>query len=230
MNAYIFHRTDLMIDVSLPPEQSFRLQLLVALSCTVCTPLGLLVNKKEHLLLLALLLAALALLLLVNLHNSIGLYVSSILMGGAFGVTNAYATVVWEYFFGRADAERIKQTSIAITSATSGSAVWVFAMSRQLMESYHPAMNAYAALALLLAVLDLMALAKPEFLEAIVRHAPTWEQATSHPRTFVARTPRRLLIYHRRLVLFQLLVDDGETTTRWLLLLLGDPASQAGAS
>lgn len=114
--------------------QSFRLQLLVALSCTLCTPAGLLVNKKEHLLLLALLLAALALLILIRNHNPGGLYVSSILMGCAFGVTNAYATVLWEYFFGRADAERIKQTSIAITSATSGSAIWVFAMSRQVQQ------------------------------------------------------------------------------------------------
>lgn len=37
-------------------------------------------------------------------------------------------------------------------------------------------MNAYAALALILAAADVLALAKPEFLEAIVRRAPTWEQ------------------------------------------------------
>ena len=91
----------------------------------------LLVRRKEHLLTIGLLLAGSALLALVHNHNANGLYASSILMGCAYGATNGYATVLWEYFYGRNDAERIKQTSIAITSATSGSAIWVFALSRQ---------------------------------------------------------------------------------------------------
>jgi len=176
VNAYIFHRTDLMRDVGLPPEQSLTLQMLVALSCTFCTPAGLLVRRKENLLLVALLLTACALLLLVHNHNPGALYASSVLMGCAFGVTNGYATVLWEYFYGHADAERIKQTSIAITSATSGSAIWAFAYARQEAGSYRGAMNAAAIVAFVLATLDLLALTKPELLEAIVRRAPTWEQ------------------------------------------------------
>merc|ERR1712087_939403 len=105
VNAYIFHRTDLMRDVGLPAEQSLTLQMLVALSCTFCTPAGLLVKRKENLLLIALLLVASALLLLERYHTASGLYGSSILMGCAFGATNGYATVLWEYFYGHTDAE-----------------------------------------------------------------------------------------------------------------------------
>ena len=150
--------------------------MIVALSCTLCTPAGLLVRRKENLLLIALLLTACGLLLLVHNHNPGALYASSALMGCAFGVTNGYATVLWEYFYGRADAERIKQTSIAITSATSGSAIWAFAYARQEAGSYRSAMNAAAITAFVLATFDLLALTKPELLEAIVRRAPTWEQ------------------------------------------------------
>jgi len=84
--------------------------------------------------------------------------------------------VLWEYFYGRNDAERIKQTSIAITSATSGSAIYVFALYRQERGSYREAMNAFAVVAFALAGCDVVSLAKPELLEAIVRRAPTWEQ------------------------------------------------------
>ena len=94
-----------------------------------------------------------------------------------------------EYFYGTADAERIRQTSLAITTATSGSAIWVFALSRESRRvhlyvdgvyasegSYRTAMNTSLLVALVLAGCDLLLLAKPELLEAIVRRAPTWEQ------------------------------------------------------
>ena len=42
--------------------------------------------------------------------------------------------------------------------------------------SYRTAMNTSAVVALVLAGCDLLLLAKPELLEAIVRRAPTWEQ------------------------------------------------------
>mmetsp|Transcript_26915 Transcript_26915/g.59148 ORF Transcript_26915/g.59148 Transcript_26915/m.59148 type:complete len:601 (-) Transcript_26915:350-2152(-) len=189
VNAFIFHRKDLLTDYDehFPDDQAdarrdhnerlaTNLLVLVALSCMVCTPAGLFVRRKEKLLILALLLVAGGILTLVHHPTSNGLYISSVLMGGAFGVTNGYSTAVWEYLFGRSDAERIKHTSIAITSATSGSAIWAFAFSRQETKRYRASMNAMAAVALMLATVDMLALAKPELLEAIVRRAPTWEQ------------------------------------------------------
>ena len=50
-----------------------------------------------------------------------------------------YATKLWEYFYGDDAAERVRQTSIAITLATSGAAIWLFAMYRQLGTSYQGA-------------------------------------------------------------------------------------------
>ena len=70
----------------------------------------------------------------------------------------------------------MRQISIAISTAASGLAVWLFALSWQRSGSYHGALVGAALLALVLAVCDLALLAKPETLEAIVRRAPTWEQ------------------------------------------------------
>ena len=104
---------------------------------------------------------------------------ASLLLGGAYALANSYSTTLWEYFFGAADAQRIKQTSLAITSATSGLAVWGFAHARARAgggKHYGEAMDACAYLGFGLAAADLLLLAKPETLEAIVRRAPTWEQ------------------------------------------------------
>lgn len=106
----------------------------------------------------------------------LGLYVSASLLGAAFGATNAYATTLWAYLYGDADVIRIRQTSIAITLATSGSAIFIFALSRDAVGSYGPALRVSAIVAFTVAALDLMLLTKPEVLEAVVRRAPMWEQ------------------------------------------------------
>ena len=189
VSAFLFHRKDLMEDVRIDPNQSLTLEVMVALACAVCAPAGLLIGRKEYMVIVALLVTGAACLILVHNHNAAGLTATAVLLGAAFGVTNAYSTTLWEYFYGTADAERIRQTSLAITTATSGSAIWVFALSREELPvysyvdgvyasegSYRTAMNTSAVVALVLAGCDLLLLAKPELLEAIVRRAPTWEQ------------------------------------------------------
>ena len=63
--------------------------MLVALACAATAPAGLVVQRKEYLLLLALVVTAAACILLVHNHSSAGLYGCSVLLGAAFGVTNA---------------------------------------------------------------------------------------------------------------------------------------------
>jgi hypothetical protein len=74
VSAFLFHRTDLMRDVEMLPTQGFTLQVLVALACAATAPAGLLVRRKEFLLLLALVLTAAACWLLVHNHTAAGLY------------------------------------------------------------------------------------------------------------------------------------------------------------
>ena len=62
-------------------------------------------------------------------------------------MTNAYATKLWEHFYGVADEHRIRYTSIAITTAASGLAVYLFALSRKEMCHYRTVMNTCAAAA-----------------------------------------------------------------------------------
>jgi len=156
--------------------RALSLQLLLALGCVAACPASLLLRRKERLPQLALLLACAGLLIHAGLHTPASHLVASLLLGGAYGLANAYSSTLWEYFFGPSDAARIRQTSLAITSATSGSAVWVFGICRESSGHYRSAMRGCAAVALLLAALDCLLLAKPETLEAIVRQAPTWEQ------------------------------------------------------
>jgi len=54
--------------------------------------------------------------------------------------------------------------------------VYLFALSRKEMCHYRAVMNTCAVLALVLAGLDLLALAPPGLIEAMVQRAPTWEQ------------------------------------------------------
>jgi len=158
---------------------ALSLQALVALGCAVAAPLPLLVRRQELLLQVSLLSASTALLLMSHLRTNVAHQTASLLLGGAYALANSYSTTLWEYFFGAADAQRIKQTSLAITSATSGLAVWGFAHARARAgggKHYGEAMDACAYLGFGLAAADLLLLAKPETLEAIVRRAPTWEQ------------------------------------------------------
>ena len=142
------------------------------------------------------------------------------------------------HFYGVADVHRIRYTSIAITTAASGVAIYIFAISRKEVCSYSAVMNTCAVythtrrvrpplasrlspvpcpsplasrpflapahlsplaprpapraprlspvavapcrrcalLALSLAGLDLLSLAPPGLIEAMVKRAPTWEQ------------------------------------------------------
>ena len=141
------------------------------------TPAGLVIRKKENLLLVALFLTAGAMILIVHQQTPAGLFGAACFLGVGYGLTNAYASsALWVYFYGDGDAQRIKQASIAITSATSGSAIWLFALSRDAAGTYNHALNVCSFLALGLAAGDLLLLAKPADLEAVVRRAPTWEQ------------------------------------------------------
>ena len=89
--------------------------------------------------LLALVLTAAGLLLLVHQPTHAGLLGASSLLGAALGVTNAYSTKLWsdpnptpnpiptlpltptrQHFYGMTDEQRIRYTSIAITTAASG--------------------------------------------------------------------------------------------------------------
>ncbi|EOD09950.1 hypothetical protein EMIHUDRAFT_452749 [Emiliania huxleyi CCMP1516] len=99
---------------------ALSLQALVALGCAVAAPLPLLVRRQELLLQVSLLSASTALLLMSHLRTNVAHQTASLLLGGAYALANSYSTTLWEYFFGAADAQRIKQTSLAITSATSG--------------------------------------------------------------------------------------------------------------
>ena len=158
---------------ALDSPYSMRLEAIVGALTIACSPLHLLIKRKEYLVLIALILAALGAAILANAS---GLNAAAMLLGCAFGVTHAYATTLWEYLYGGADAHRIKQISIAITTAASGLAIWLFAVSWEDSGSYHAALTSSALLAAFLAALDLVSLAKPETLETIVRRAPTWEQ------------------------------------------------------
>jgi len=166
-------------DVAARAAGALGLQALVALGCAVAAPLPLLVRRQELLLQVSLLSASTALLLMSHLRTNVAHQTASLLLGGAYALANSYSTTLWEYFFGAADAQRIKQTSLAITSATSGLAVWGFAHARARAgggKHYGGALDACAYLGFGLAAADLLLLAKPETLEAIVRRAPTWEQ------------------------------------------------------
>ena len=114
--------------------------------------------------------------MLANSSSSGGLHFSAMLLGAAFGVTNAYTAVLWEYLYGGTDAHRVRQISTAISTASSGFAVWLFALSFHRNGTYHSALVGSGLLALLLAACDVALLAKPDTIEAIVRRAPTWEQ------------------------------------------------------
>ena len=64
---------------------------------------------------------------------------------------------------------------LSMRTASSGVAIWLFAIASS-RGSYHSAPVVGGLLALVLAALDVTALAKPEVLESVVRRAPTWEQ------------------------------------------------------
>ena len=64
---------------------------------------------------------------------------------------------------------------LSMRTASSGVAIWLFAIASS-RGSYHSALVGGGLLALVLAALDVTALAKPEVLESVVRRAPTWEQ------------------------------------------------------
>lgn len=126
----------------------------------------------------------------------LGLYVSSALLGAAYGSTHVYATTLWEYLYGETDVIRIRQASIAITSATSGSAIFVFALSHRVTGSYSPSLHVSMLVMLSLAALDLLLLAKPEELEAVVRRAPMWEQLVAWRQRMMFISPIGRLYQH----------------------------------
>ena len=177
-----------MEDVRIDPNQSLTLEVMVALA-RVCAPAGLLIGRKEYMVIVALLVTGAACLILVHNHNAAAPHRHRRAARRRLRRHQRVLDHAGEYFYGTADAERIRQTSLAITTATSGSAIWVFALSREELPvysyvdgvyasegSYRTAMNTSAVVALVLAGCDLLLLAKPELLEAIVRRAPTWEQ------------------------------------------------------
>ena len=100
--------------------RALLLQMMVAFGCIVACPASLFCRRKELLLHLALILAGCALLLHASLHTQGAHLGASFLLGAAYGLANGYSSTLWEYFFGSSDASRIRQTSLAITSATSG--------------------------------------------------------------------------------------------------------------
>ena len=55
VSAFLFHRKDLMEDVRIDPNQSLTLEVMVALACAVCAPAGLLIGRKEYMVIVALL-------------------------------------------------------------------------------------------------------------------------------------------------------------------------------
>ena len=216
--AFLFHRThiaathfDPNASGTTPPEAGL-VELVVGLLTAVCSPLNLIIRRKEYLVLIAMSLACLGMFILASSSGVGALNLAALLLGMAFGVTNAYATTLWEYFYGDSDAHRIKQISVAIATgahthiakqitaskhactyihtpqalllvcmrlsmrtASSGVAIWLFAIASS-RGSYHSALVGGGLLALVLAALDVTALAKPEVLESVVRRAPTWEQ------------------------------------------------------
>jgi len=158
-------------------EGALGIQILVGMLTMACTPLYSLVIRKEYLPPLALFLVSLGALQLTLAYSMAGLSAAAVLMGGAYGATNAYSTSsLWEYFYGGAESSRIKHLSIAITTAASGLAILEFGRSWQAHESYQQALLGSALFSLVLGLCDCVALAKPEVLEGIVRRAPTWEQ------------------------------------------------------
>ena len=163
-------------DAALNPSHSLSVELVVGALTLAGSPLHLLVGRKENLMLIAMFLAAAGTLVLANSSSSGGLHFSAMLLGAAFGVTNAYTAVLWEYLYGGTDAHRVRQISTAISTASSGFAVWLFALSFHRNGTYHSALAGSGLLALLLAACDVALLAKPDTIEAIVRRAPTWEQ------------------------------------------------------
>eukprot|EP00325_Prymnesiales_sp_UTEX-LB-985_P024533 CAMPEP_0174744444 /NCGR_PEP_ID=MMETSP1094-20130205/84379_1 /TAXON_ID=156173 /ORGANISM="Chrysochromulina brevifilum, Strain UTEX LB 985" /LENGTH=251 /DNA_ID=CAMNT_0015948837 /DNA_START=98 /DNA_END=853 /DNA_ORIENTATION=- len=164
-------------DASVDMEGALTIMLIVGLTTMACTPLHTFIHRKEVLPPLALFLAAIGMLQLTLAYSMTGHYVAAVLMGCAFGVTNAYGTTsLWEYFYGRAESPRIKHISAAITTAASGVAIFLFGWAWQSSQSYQRALLGSSLLCFVLGVCDSVALAKPELLEGIVRRAPTWEQ------------------------------------------------------
>ena len=100
------------------PADGLPIELLVGIAAVCCSPLSLLLQRKEILVLLAMGLATAGMLLLASSSSSSTLQLVALLLGAAFGVTNAYATTLWEYFYGDGDAHRIKQISVAISTGT----------------------------------------------------------------------------------------------------------------
>ena len=183
--AFLFHRHDLVADthrdMQMLPGTGLRLQMLLGGMSALCTPAGALLRRKEILVLLAVLFTALGLLVLLDNPTHSGLYGAASMLGAAFGVTNAYSTKLWGYFYGEADVHRIRYTSIAITTAASGMLVWAFAMSRQVSRRATPTAPSTPLCAPLRAPLDpLHPCARPP------RQAPT-----RTPSPTRARAPTR---------------------------------------
>ena len=118
-------------DASVDMEGALGIQILVGMLTMASTPLYSLVARKEYLPPLALFLVSLGALQLTLAYSMAGLSAAAVLMGGAYGATNAYSTSsLWEYFYGGAESSRIKHLSIAITTAASGLAILEFGASR----------------------------------------------------------------------------------------------------
>jgi hypothetical protein len=134
--AFLFHRAHIATthfgahaaddthpsEAALASPLALPVELLVGLLTIACSPLNLLIKRKELLVLIAMSLAAAGMLLLASSSGSGTLHVASLLLGAAFGVTNAYGTTLWAYFYGDADSHRIKQISVAISTGAASPA------------------------------------------------------------------------------------------------------------
>ena len=158
-----------------------RDQVVVGLVTMAATPLYERVASKEYLPVLALLLAAAGTMQLTLTYTISGLYVAAALLGGAFGVTNAYGTsALWEYFYGGSESQRLKHVSAAITTAASGVAIWLYGAAWARHRSYHGALSGSALLALSLCLADALALAKPEVRDGVPASSPELHSSMNH--------------------------------------------------
>ena len=127
------------------------------------------------------------------------LQLAAALLGAAFGVTNAHATTLWEYLYGDGDAHRIRQISVAISTAASGIAIWLFALTWKRNTSYHPALVGGGLLATALAVIDVINLARPETLESVVRRGAPTATPLTPPHTATKHRGARWILTLSRL-------------------------------
>ena len=202
--AFLFHRThiaathfDPNASGTTPPEAGL-VELVVGLLTAVCSPLNLIIRRKEYLVLIAMSLACLGMFILASSSGVGALNLAALLLGMAFGVTNAYATTLWEYFYGDSDAHRIKQISVAIATGAHTH------IAKQITASKHACTYIHTPHALLLVCMYVSPCAQPPpaspsgYLQSPPHAAPTTARSlaaasspSSSPRSMSPRWPSR---------------------------------------